>query len=241
MLPTDTQKNTVFAFAGTDRGGRDRGVRARPGPALRRRRGPGDRARTVRIEEYAWQRHPQRASPDGHDHAFAGPAGRSARRRRRSAPDGAHVVSGLKDLVVLKSTGSEFRGLPRRRATPRCPRPTTGSWPPRSTARWRHADGPPAGSTGPTSYAGIRSALLRALRRRALAARCSSPCRRWAGRCSRRIPEVDSIELVAAEHAPRRRSTSAPFGLDNPGEVFHVDGPALRADRGHRRSGTRRD
>ena len=54
---------------------------------------------------------------EGHDHAFV----RSGRETRTTVLtlDGeeAVIVSGLKDLVVLKSTGSEFHGFPRDRFT----------------------------------------------------------------------------------------------------------------------------
>lgn len=108
VLPTDTQKNTVFALAERDGVGAiedfalhlaDHFIAATPA---------ADGAR-VEIDEHAWER------INGHDHAFV----RSARGVRTTVVnvDGsgadrqAHVVSGVKDLTLLKSTGSEFHGF----------------------------------------------------------------------------------------------------------------------------------
>ena len=105
VLPTDTQKNTVFAFAKTVGIGEIEDVRARARPALRRRRRAGHRAPTCG----------SRSTPGSGSTttttASARPAPRCARPRVVVDADGAAVVSGLRDLVVLKSTGSEFAGF----------------------------------------------------------------------------------------------------------------------------------
>ena len=97
------------------RGGRDRGVRAPAGQALRGRLRVGDRRedhhRGVRLgPDPAWTapttgtRSPERSGGTGTTVVtIDGPS--------------AWVVSGLTDLVVLKSTGSEFWGFPRDRYT----------------------------------------------------------------------------------------------------------------------------
>ena len=67
-------------------------------------------------EQFAWQRIPV-------DGAAARPRVRAHRPRRPAPPSSSstatrtHVVSGLKDCTVLKSTGSEFHGFPRDRYT----------------------------------------------------------------------------------------------------------------------------
>jgi len=108
VLPTDTQKNTAFAFA------KSQGVEAIEdfGLALARHFvndvEPVEGAR-IEIEEYAWER----AVVDGaeHDHTWL----RKGQEIRTAAvtvdPGGEHVVGGFKDLVLLKSTGSEFAGF----------------------------------------------------------------------------------------------------------------------------------
>jgi urate oxidase len=103
VLPTDTTKNTVFAFAkehGID-SAEDFGIHlARHFVTSQQQI---ERAR-IRVEEYAWQR----IGESGHSFARTGQETRTA----EVAYDGERfqVVSGLRDLVVLNSTDSEFRG-----------------------------------------------------------------------------------------------------------------------------------
>jgi urate oxidase len=69
---------------------------------------PVDGAR-IEIEEYAWER----AIVDGaeHDHTWIR-KGQEVRTAAITADaDGESIVGGLKDMVVLKSTGSEFAGF----------------------------------------------------------------------------------------------------------------------------------
>ncbi|GAA2808776.1 factor-independent urate hydroxylase [Saccharopolyspora taberi] len=113
-LPTDTQKNTVYAFA------KEAPIGEIEEFALRLGRHFVDTAHgitgaRVLIDEYSWERIPVGGA--GHDHSFA----RSTDEKRTTAVtvdgDRAHVVSGLKDLIVLKSTGSEFWGYPKDKYT----------------------------------------------------------------------------------------------------------------------------
>ncbi|QLY28901.1 urate oxidase [Nocardia huaxiensis] len=112
VLPTDTQKNTAFAFA------KEKGVDAIEDFALTLAdhfigRTPGADGARVEIEEYSWDRIPVDGA--GHDHSFL--RGSSEVRTTVVNMDGygpnreAHVISGLKDLVLFKSTGSEFHGF----------------------------------------------------------------------------------------------------------------------------------
>ena len=112
VLPTDTQKNTVFAFA------REHGVGAPEEFALRLARHFVDTVDTVEVarvtvHEAAWQRIVVDGSP--RDHAFSRAGAETRTAMVTAARGGGHrpamVVSGLRDLVVLKSTGSEFRGF----------------------------------------------------------------------------------------------------------------------------------
>jgi urate oxidase len=108
VLPTDTQKNTAFAFA------KSKGIESIEnfGLALARHFvhdvAPVEGAR-IEVEEYSWQR----AVVDGveHDHTWL----RSGQEIRTAAvtvdATGEHVIGGLKDLTLLKSTGSEFAGF----------------------------------------------------------------------------------------------------------------------------------
>jgi urate oxidase len=111
VLPTDSQKNAVHAFAGDGPVGEieELGLRlarhfVTTSPAVRRAH--------VRIDEHAWDR------IDGHPHAFAR-TGAERRQAMAVVEEGgaAWAAAGLADLLVLKSAGSEFRGFERDRYT----------------------------------------------------------------------------------------------------------------------------
>jgi urate oxidase len=102
VLPTDTQKNTAFAYA------KLHGVDSIEDYALALSRrlleaAPAASAAQVRVEEYAWDRLAQ--------HAFVRRGGEVRTCVVTVGRDATHVLSGLQDLVVLKSTGSEFKGF----------------------------------------------------------------------------------------------------------------------------------
>jgi urate oxidase len=219
VLPTDTQKNTVFALAGRIGVGEIEEF----GLALARHfveRTAPVTAAEVRIEEYVWQRILTESAPDGHDHAFT----RSGQEVRTTdvvvGPDGAHVVSGLEDLVVLKSTGSEFSGFLVDELTT-LPETHDRVLATALTARWTPADAAVLdGVDWAASYAGIRTVLLRRFADvHSLALQQSL----WEmGRAVLEAhPEVASIELVAP-NIHHVAVDLGPFGLDNHGEVFHV-------------------
>ncbi len=110
VLATDTQKITVYAFA------REHGVHTPEDFLLRLGRHFTTAfdwydGATLSAEQHSWER----IAVDGaeHDHAFV----RSGRGTRTAVVqfDGedVHVLAGVTDLTVLKSTGSEFHGFPR--------------------------------------------------------------------------------------------------------------------------------
>ena len=106
VLTTDAQKNTVYALA------RD-GVRPVEEFALRLARhftqiGTVDRAQ-VRIEEYGWRRIDAGGTP--HPHSFERLAGTRIASACAHGDGRAEVVAGVDDLILLKSTGSEFHGF----------------------------------------------------------------------------------------------------------------------------------
>jgi urate oxidase len=118
ILPTDTQKNTVFAFA------KEKGIDSIEEFALTLgdhylASTPAADGARIEIDEYAWER--IQVDGAGHDHSFVR-AGSGVRTTivnidGRGDERTAHVVSGIKDLVVLKSTGSEFHGYLKDRYT----------------------------------------------------------------------------------------------------------------------------
>jgi urate oxidase len=102
VLPTDTQKNTAFAYA------KLHGISSIEdyGLALGRRLIEATPAATeaeVRIEEYAWDRLG--------DHSFVRRGGAVRTCVVTVGRNGARVESGVKELVVLNSTDSEFKGF----------------------------------------------------------------------------------------------------------------------------------
>ncbi|QKJ18094.1 factor-independent urate hydroxylase [Microbacterium hominis] len=114
VVATDTQKNTAFAFA------KQHGI---PSPeeyllalgAHFVREFDWIEGGLWQAEQYEWERIDVDGMP--HDHSFVR-SGRATRLATVQKIDGAtHVTGGVKDLVVLKSTGSEFAGFPRDRYT----------------------------------------------------------------------------------------------------------------------------
>ncbi|MPZ96242.1 MAG: urate oxidase, partial [Propionibacteriales bacterium] len=110
VLPTDTQKNVVFAFA------KEKGIDAIEDFGLTLARHfvgevPAAYGARVLIQEYAWDR--IQVDGAGHDHAFLrrGQETRTTTVTVEGEGDdaAAWVVSGFEDLVVAKTTGSEFR------------------------------------------------------------------------------------------------------------------------------------
>jgi urate oxidase len=115
VVTTDTQKNTVFAFARESPVGEIEEFGLRLARHFVSSFAPITRAR-VKIESSSWSR----ISVDGepHPHSFA--AAGSELRIAEVVVDqeqGVWVLSGLKDLIVLKTTGSEFSGYIKDRYT----------------------------------------------------------------------------------------------------------------------------
>jgi urate oxidase len=112
VLPTDTQKNTAFAYA------KRHGVTSPEDYAIALGQrlveaAPRASGAQIRVEQYTWDRIDVDGA--GHDHAFVrrGGAVRTTfvTLAGRGDQQRVWVVSGLRDLVVLKSTGSEFKGF----------------------------------------------------------------------------------------------------------------------------------
>ena len=102
VLPTDTQKNTAFAYAKLHGVDSPEEYAIALGTRLLEAT-PAAREAEVRVEQYAWERLGR--------HAFARRGGEVRTCVVTVGRDTVEVVSGLKDLVLLKSTGSEFKGF----------------------------------------------------------------------------------------------------------------------------------
>src|SRR5215203_133980 len=102
VLPTDTQKNTAFAYA------KLRGVTSIEDYSLALGRRlleacPAASSAQVRVEEFGWDRIG--------DHSFVRRGGAVRTCVVTVGRDDAVVLSGISDLVVLNSTDSEFKGF----------------------------------------------------------------------------------------------------------------------------------
>jgi len=205
VLPTDTQKNTVYAFAS------EYGVSTVEDFGLRLARHfvnsqPSIHRARVSLVEHGWQR----LGP--HSFAHAGAETRTA--TVTCDRSGAWVVSGLADLVLLNSTGSEFVDFVTDRYTT-LPEATDRILATAISARWRHAS---ADSDWEASFHGAREHLvagfvdtysrslqetLYAMGQRVLAHR----------------PELVELRL-SLPNKHHLLVDLAPFGLANSNEVF---------------------
>ncbi len=220
ILPTDTQKNTVFAFA------KEKGIDSIEEFALTLgdhylASTPAADGARIEIDEYAWER--IQVDGAGHDHSFVR-SGSGVRTTvvnidGRGEDRRAHVVSGIKDLVVLKSTGSEFFGYLKDKYTT-LPETHDRILATSLVTRWRYdaSFSDRGGVDWDKSYDAIKLLLLQ------------------------RFAEIHSLALqqtlygmgqsVLEQHAevaeikfsaPNKHhflSDLSPFGLENPGEVF---------------------
>jgi urate oxidase len=226
VLTTDAQKNTVFAFARS-------GVGTPEQFALRLARhfaGSYDwiTGARVAVESYGWERIPVGGAD--HDHSFrkAGAEVRTAVVTVDHSGSGprAHVLAGLSDLVVLKTTGSEFWGFPRDRYT------TLAETDDRIlatavTARWRYTagEGRLDDMAFDSSFAGIRGTLLEAFAStHSLALQQSLYAMGEA--VLERHPDVAEIRMSMPNRHHFLQDLTA-YGLDNAPEggavVYHAD------------------
>jgi len=227
VLTTDAQKNTVYALA------RD-GVRPVEEFALRlaghfTQIGTVDRAQ-VRIEEYGWRRIDAGGTP--HPHSFERLAGTRIASACVHGDGRAEVVAGVDDLILLKSTGSEFHGFLEERFTTLAPTDdrilATAV-----AAGWRMAA---AEADWAECFRGARTALAEAFAvTHSLSLQQTLYAMGQAVLTAR--PEVCEVRL-SLPNKHHFLVDLAPFGLDNPGEVFYaadrpyglIEGTVSRAD-----------
>ncbi|HWM05100.1 MAG TPA: urate oxidase [Actinophytocola sp.] len=208
VLPTDTQKNTVYAFARDGVGEiEDFGLRlARhfvdTTPTITRAR--------VRIEQYRWERIQVEGAPA--PHSFVRAAGT---RTATVTYDGARswVVSGIADVTALNTTGSEFHGFHRDRYTT-LPETTDRILATAVSARWRHA----GESDWAVSYREAHRHLLEAFAD-THSLSLQQTLHAMGERVLRHRDELVEVRL----ELPNKHHflvDLSPFELDNPGEVF---------------------
>ena len=217
VVATDTQKNTAFAFA------KQYGVRAPEEYLLRLSEHFVSEFDWIegglwQAEQYEWERILVDGQP--HDHSFVR-RGQGTRLAAVQVIDGAtHVTGGVKDLTVLKSTGSAFAGFPRDRYT------TLVETDDRImatsvTGRWRFLpEAVEAGIDYNGLYAEVSAVLLSTFATvHSLALQQTLFAMGKAAIQAR--PEIAEVRFAM----PNRHhflSDLSPFGLDNPGEVFYA-------------------
>jgi urate oxidase len=225
IVATDTQKNTAYAFA------REFGIGQIERYAEQLGRHFLDEfswvtGARIHVDEYPWARiNVGGGDAAGHDHAFV--KGSDEKRQTTVTIDGddVHVVSGLRDLVVLKTTASEFAGFPRDRFTT-LPETDERILATAVDARWRYAGAAASNTTRDgfdfdESYHRIRAAMLEVFAQQHSLALQQTQFEM--GRAAiRACPEVAEIRLTM----PNKHHfvvDLSPFGMDNPNVVFHAD------------------
>ncbi len=213
VLPTDTQKNTCFVFA------KQKGIGEIEDYAIDLGRHFVDDIESVNgarieVDEYAWDR--VVVGGQEHDHAWVR---RGSEVRTTIVTVEAHsawVVSGIRDLTMLKSTGSEFWGFLTDEYTTLAEthdRVLATSL----TARWRYA-----GIELPWGrvYEDVRRILVERF-----AQVHSFALQQTLWEMGKRVleghPEIVEIKL-SAPNKHHFLVDLAPFGVDNNGEVFHA-------------------
>jgi urate oxidase len=205
VLPTDTMKNTVYAFA------KEHGVGEPEEFALLLARHfvatqAQVRAARVTIEAYGWER----LGP----HSFQRQGGHTRTASVTVTVEQEQVVSGVAGLVLLNSTGSEFHGFPRDRYT------TLGETSDRILAtavdaRWRHLTSD--GEWG-KSFTGALEAMTKAfVATHSLSLQQTLYAMGSAVLAAR--PEIAEIRL-ALPNKHHYLVDLSPFGLTNDNEVF---------------------
>ncbi|MEX5634760.1 factor-independent urate hydroxylase [Parafrankia sp. FMc2] len=234
VLTTDTQKNVVYAFAREGGIGEIEQFATRLGRHFTSGHEWVTAAR-IEIEQSGWDR--ITAGGHAHDHSFL----RSGGGRRTTVvtveADTVHVVSGLAGVVVLKTTGSEFRGFPRDRYT------TLAETSDRIlatevTARWRYLGTGQA--TGGPDFGRLAAEIPRTLLEtfaQVHSLALQQTLHRMGEAVLVRFPEVAEIRL-SMPNKHHFLVDLAPFGLDNPDSVYLaadrpyglIEGTVLRDD-----------
>ncbi|MEV6065415.1 factor-independent urate hydroxylase [Nocardia sp. NPDC052001] len=218
VLPTDSQKQTIFTYAKTH----GDGSIEQYGRALARHFADDiatvESAR-IEIEEFAWQRVPVDGA--GHDHTWTrvGPEVRIAAVTvtGTGAAQREWVIGGVKDLVILKSTGSEFAGFLTDEFTvlePSYDRILATSL----TARWRFATDPDDWNA---TYDGIRAVMIAKF-----ATLHSKALQQTLYEMGRAALEAYPCLAEIRMSAPNKHHWSfdlSRFDVPNNGEVFYAD------------------
>jgi urate oxidase len=219
VLPTDSQKNKVYALA------RELGPVAPEAFGLElasffvTSQQSITRAR-ISVEEYGWS--PIGAT--GYSFARSGDLVRTTT-VVLDAERGASVVSGVSDLVVLNTTGSEFWGYPKDEYTT-LPETTDRMLATAVSARWRYRPTAitPGGGTAATdwdaAFATAKAALLAAFAS-TYSYSLQQTLYAMGTRVLADVPAACEVRL-ALPNKHHYLVDLAPFGLENPNEVYNA-------------------
>jgi urate oxidase len=218
VLPTDTQKHMAYAYAKTV------GLETLEGYGLALARHyvddvPAVEGARIEIEEYAWER--VQVDGSGHDHTFVrkGQETRTCSVTVEGSGDGQQtwVTGGFKDLVILKSTGSEFADFYVDEFTTLAPthdRVMATSL----VAQWRFTS---TDVDWDATYAGIKAIMVSTF-----ATLHSLALQQTLFEMGRAVLEAYDVVAEVRLSAPNKhhfRYDLEQFGIDNPNEVFHAD------------------
>ncbi|TDS87360.1 factor-independent urate hydroxylase [Nesterenkonia aurantiaca] len=225
VIATDTQKNTVYAFA------KEHGI-STPEEfllLLGRHFTAQDEVSGGRwtAESYPWERI-QVPGPEGepraHEHSFV-KSKQEIRTAALTVQDGVeHLLGGFSDLTVLKTTGSEFSGFPRDRYTT-LPETQDRIMATDITARWLFAADPGAqGGAAETDFDAVYATVKQlVLEQFALVHSLSLQQTLYAAgeAVLGAVPEIEDIRFVMPNNHHYVVDLSR-FGLENPNEVFQA-------------------
>lgn len=218
VLPTDTQKQTAYAYA------KEKGISSIETYGLElARHFVNDvepvRSARVEVEEYSWQR--VLVDHKEHDHTWVR-RGQEVRTAAitvegRGADQQSWVIGGFKDLLILKSTGSEFKDFLEDPYTTL--KPTTDRIMATSlVAQWRftHTE-----VDWENAYSGIKNVLTQTF-----ASIHSLALQQTLYEMGKAALEKYDFLCEIRLSAPNKHHflyDLSPFGLENNNEVFHAD------------------
>ncbi|MFG2328708.1 factor-independent urate hydroxylase [Streptomyces sp. NPDC048604] len=216
-LPTDTTKNTVYAFA------KEHDVTSPEAFGIQLAKHFVNSQAVIheaqiRVEEYAWERIPVPTRKEQHSFVRSGQEVRTAQ-ITYGGSTGLQVISGLKDLTVMNSTNSEFHGYIKDRYTT-LKEAYDRILATKVTARWAHSvsASDDAGHDWDRSYKKVRTHMLEAFAE-TYSYSLQQTLHAMADRVLDNVASVNEVRL----NLPNKHHFLVdlePFGLKNDNEVY---------------------